>query len=70
MTKSISILAGTLTVVFVTGALLYCPVPASSLPAFLPGYDPSVAKIHFGSLLVGLALLAYARFGGRQRWQK
>jgi hypothetical protein len=70
MTKSFSLLAGTLAVVFVAGALVYCPVPPNSLPAFLPGYDPSLAKIHLGSFLVGLVLLAYARFGGRQKWQK
>lgn len=62
--KPLSIVAEVIGVVFVILAGLYLFTPAHSLPSFLPGYDPSLDKIHYkhgvGSLVVGVALLAYA----------
>ena len=64
--KTIAILAAIIGVIFVIIAIVYFVTPAKSLPFFLPGYQAGLAKTHFrhgiGSLLLGLALFAYAWF--------
>jgi hypothetical protein len=60
------ILAGIVGVGFIVLAVVYFITPASSLPSFIPGYDPSTTHIHYthavASLVVGLAALALAWF--------
>lgn len=47
-------------------AAYYWVTPASALPHYLPGYDPSIARVHFkhglGALIVGAALLVWVWF--------
>ncbi len=66
MTKPLPLLAGVLGVVFLVLAAVYWLTPAGSLPAFLPGYDAGSAHVHsrhaLGSLIVALALFAFAWF--------
>ncbi len=56
---------------FVGLTFLYWLTPAGDLPAFVPGYAPGSVKPHFnhglGSLIIGLAALAFAWFSGRSR---
>jgi hypothetical protein len=65
MNKVFSI-AGILLVVV---AVVYFVVPASSLPGWWPGYDPTLARMHYkhgaGALVAGVGLLAYAWFRSR-----
>ena len=71
MIKPLSILAVVIGVVFLILAVVYCVTPANSLPTHLPGYDPSLAKIHYkhgvGSLMVGVVLLAFGWFSSRKK---
>jgi len=64
--KPLVILSVLLGILFLIGAVIYFIEPAKSLPAFFPGYDPSLTKIHrthaFGSLVVALLLFSYAWF--------
>lgn len=64
--KGTAILAWVLGIVFLGLALIYFITPANSLPSFLPGYDPTLTKVHFkhgvGSLLLALAIFAFAWF--------
>jgi len=57
MHKSLAIIAGILGVVFLILAFVYWTTPASSLPTYLPGYDPAMGGIHFKH---GLAALIVA----------
>jgi len=51
---------------FVALAVLYWITPAGALPSFMPGYEAGSSAIHvkhgIASLLLGLAVLAYAWF--------
>jgi O-antigen/teichoic acid export membrane protein len=51
---------------FFAVAALYFLIPAGSLPAFVPGYDPGSAKLHvthgLGMLVIGLVAFALAWF--------
>jgi hypothetical protein len=66
MTKPLPLLAGLLGTVFLVLAAVYLLIPAGSLPAFLPGFHAGYAHVHFkhalGSLIVALALFAFAWF--------
>jgi hypothetical protein len=65
-----SIVAGLLGIVLIGAAITYFLTPANSLPAFLPGYDPNLATMHYkhgvGALVVGVALLGYVWFASRK----
>ncbi len=58
--------AGILGLAFLGLAFVYWFTPASSLPFYLPGYNPAVNAPHIkhgiASLVVGLALLAFTWF--------
>ena len=51
---------------FVALAVFYWITPAGSLPVFFPGYSSGASAVHFkhglGSLIVGIALFAFAWF--------
>ena len=63
-----SVLLGAL---FVILAIVYWTVPAGSLPALMPGHIDGSATIHLkhgiGSLIVALALFAFAWFKSGER---
>lgn len=71
MNKPLVILAVVAGIVFIGLAVLYFATAANSLPHFLPGYDPELTKHHYkhgiGSLLLGLALFAYAWFASAEK---
>jgi len=50
----------------ITVSSLYFIMPASALPEFFPGFDPSSTTHHYkhaiGALLLGVASLSYAWF--------
>jgi len=66
MTKPLPLIAGLLGLVFLVLTAVYWLTPAGSLPTFLPGFEAGVDKIHFkhglGSLILALALFAFAWF--------
>jgi hypothetical protein len=66
MKRAIAILAVVLGVVFLALAFVYWTTPASGLPSFLPGYDPTMAGVHFkhglASLILAALLFVYAWF--------
>ena len=61
----VAIVLGILLVVI---AVMYFVTPAGSLPGFMPGFQLGSATIHYkhaiGSLILGLALFAFAWFKG------
>jgi len=71
MKTRLSFLATVLGVVLVLLSIVYFLTPANSLPSFLPGHDPSLAKIHlkhgWASLIAGVGLLAMASRFGRKK---
>ncbi|GAC1353842.1 MAG: hypothetical protein NVS4B8_20720 [Herpetosiphon sp.] len=64
----LSILVG---VVLMVLAVIYVLQPAQSLPHFLPGYDPALARHHYkhaiGAFFLGLGAFAYGWFGSGRR---
>ena len=66
MNKAAFIGAVIVGIAFVGLAVLYWMTPAGSLPSFVPGYEPGVTSVHFkhglASLLLALALFAFAWF--------
>lgn len=71
MTRPLPLIAGLLGVVFLALAALYWFVPAGSLPSFLPGFEAGGDQVHLkhgiGSLVIALALFAFAwSQGGRE----
>ena len=66
MTRPLPLIAGLLGVVFLALAAVYFLTPAGSLPSFLPGFEAGVGKPHFkhglGSLVLAVALFAFAWF--------
>ena len=55
-----------LAVACIVAAILYFITPAGSLPSLMPGFQAGATNIHYkhsiASLLVGLALFAFAWF--------
>jgi len=47
-------------------AYVYWTTPASALPSYFPGFDPTLAGVHFkhglAALIVGIALFVFAWF--------
>jgi hypothetical protein len=66
MSKPLVWISVILGIIFVALAATYLFVPAGSLPAILPGHVVGSSQIHFkhafGSLIVALALFAFAWF--------
>jgi hypothetical protein len=66
MTRPLPLIAGLIGLVFLALAVYYWLTPADSLPAFLPGYEAGVDRIHYkhglGALILALALFAFAWF--------
>jgi hypothetical protein len=66
MNKTIAVIALILGIVFIGLGIVYWTTPASALPAFLPGYEPGVAGVHFKhgllSFVIAILLFVYAWF--------
>ncbi len=66
MMRPLPLIAGLIGLVFLALAVYYWLTPATDLPAFLPGYEAGLDKIHYkhglGSLILALALFAFAWF--------
>ena len=66
--KYLSIFLG---IVFLVVAAYYWMTPANALAHFMPGFDPTMAKVHvkhgIGSLCIALAFFAYAWFQGGKK---
>lgn len=66
MNKTLYIGAIIVGLVFVAIAIMYWMTPAGSLPSFFPGFEAGSATIHIkhglASVVVGLALFAFAWF--------
>jgi hypothetical protein len=66
MKKSLAVVAIVLGIVFVVLAFVYWTTPASSLPSYLPGYNPAMAGVHFkhglASIILAALLFIYAWF--------
>jgi hypothetical protein len=64
--KTLSILAVLLGVVFLVLAFIYWLTPANALPTYLPGYDASLATVHVkhgvAAFLLALASFVFAWF--------
>jgi hypothetical protein len=72
MKKLLAALALVLGIVFVVLAFVYWTTPASALPSFFPGYDPTMAGVHFkhglASLILAILLFIYTWFAtGKKR---
>jgi len=57
--------------IFAAIAVVYCVVPASSLPAFFPGFEAGSPRVHvkhgIASADVATVLFAIAWYAGRSR---
>jgi hypothetical protein len=66
MIRPLPLIVGLLAVVFLALAVMYWIVPADSLPSFLPGFEAGDTRVHVkhgvGSLVIALALFAFAFF--------
>ncbi len=66
MKKILAIGAVLLGLIFVVLAGMYWLTPAGALPHYIPGFEAGVTTVHFkhglGSLILALALFAYAWF--------
>ena len=66
MNRTLTGLAVILGILLIILGIVYWTVPAGSLPGFIPGAEAGSAAIHFkhglGSVIVGLALFAFAWF--------
>lgn len=66
MLKPLNIIAGLLGVFLLIAAIIYWMSPASSLPSFLPGYDPSLSAHHLkhgiGAFILALGAFAFVWF--------
>jgi len=64
--RPLVILAGLVGIALIVIAIVYWAEPAKSLPSFFPGHEAGSSHHHvkhgIASLLVGLALLAFAWF--------
>jgi len=65
-----SVLVRVVGLVLIIVAAVYFMVPANALPSFFPGYDSSVAKIHYkhggAALVVGVGCVVYSLLSGRR----
>lgn len=72
--KIITILALIAGFVFVVLAIIYFVNPASSLPTFIPGYDPNLSRHHFTHgalcLFLGFGAFAYVWFNSGKKLTK
>lgn len=66
MKKTLTILALILGIGCLYITFVYWTTPANALPSFFPGYDPTLAGVHFkhglAALIVGIALFVFAWF--------
>ena len=66
MKKALTIVAVVLGLACLYGSYVYWTTPANALPSFLPGFDPSLAVVHFkhglAALVLGVALFIFAWF--------
>ena len=73
MTRPLPLIAGLLGVVFLAIAAMYWSIPAGGLPSFVPGFEAGGGHIHvkhgIGSLVIALALFAFAWFQSRRERQ-
>ena len=64
MTRPVPLIAAILGVIFLVIAFVYWLVPAGSLPAFFPGFEPDAAQVHVKhgivALVVAIILFAVA----------
>lgn len=72
MKKAMTVVAILLGIVFLALAIVYWTTPASGLPTYFPGYDPTMASVHFkhglASLILAALLFIYAWFAtGKKR---
>jgi hypothetical protein len=71
MNRTLSLIAGLFGVLFLAVTAMYWFIPASSLPSFFPGFEPGIDHIHVKhaivSLIIALALLAFAWLQRRER---
>jgi hypothetical protein len=72
MKKTLNIILILLGVLFLFLTFVYWSTPANALPSYLPGYDPSLATVHFkhglGALILALAAFVLAWFrSGKKR---
>lgn len=55
-------------IIFIIISVVYSMTPAGSLPGLMPGFQAGATTIHYkhaiGSLILGLALFAFAWFKG------
>jgi hypothetical protein len=69
MPKILAVGAAVAGVLLVVAGVVYLMQPASSLPTFLPGYQPGNADHHFkhaiAATLLGLAAFAFAWFSSK-----
>jgi hypothetical protein len=67
------VVAYLLGIVFIVIGVMYFLIPANSLPAFFPGYDPELARTHLkhaiASGIVGVVLLVVGWYLGRHKAQ-
>jgi hypothetical protein len=68
--KAVAYLLG---IIFIVIGVAYLVLPANSLPAFFPGYDPELARVHLkhgiASGVVGIVLLGVGWYLGRHKAQ-
>ena len=64
--KSRALIAYVVAALLVGVAVVYFTVPANQLPAVMPGYDASIAKVHtkhgLAALFLAIGCVAYAWF--------
>jgi hypothetical protein len=71
MNRPLPLIAGLLGVLFLAVAAMYWFVPANGLPSFFPGFKAGSAHVAvkhaIGSLVIALALFAFAWLQSRRR---
>jgi hypothetical protein len=68
MKKALMIISVVLGIALLYVAYVYWTTPANALPSFFPGFDPTLASVHFkhglAAFIVALALFVFAWFQG------
>jgi hypothetical protein len=71
MKKTFTVIAILLGLGCLVATYMYWTIPANMLPSFFPGYDPSLAAVHFkhglAALIVALAFFVYAWFNSGKK---
>ena len=71
MNRTLSLIAGLFGVLFLAVSAMYWFIPAGGLPSFFPGFEAGTDHIHVKhaivSLIIALALLAFAWLQRRER---